>query len=80
MLKQRQSLSVWFDRKQRVDESHYYIGRTEEEQKNFSEAIAEFEKVQQGEYYIDAKARIASIYVERDGIDKAQTYLKKLAW
>ncbi len=66
------------DRKQRVDESHYYIGRTEEEQKNFSEAIAEFEKVQQGEYYIDAKARIASIYVERDGIDKAQTYLKNL--
>ena len=66
------------DRKQRVDESHYYIGRTDEEQKNFSEAIAEFEKVQQGEYYIDAKARIASIYVERDGIGKAQTYLKEL--
>ena len=66
------------DRQQRVDESHYYIGRTDEEQKNFSEAIAEFEKVKQGEYYIDAKARVASIYVERDGIDKAQTYLKGL--
>ena len=66
------------DRKQRVDESHYYIGRTDEEQKNFSEAITEFEKVKQGEYYIDAKARIASIYVERDGINKAQTYLKDL--
>lgn len=66
------------DRQQRVDESHYYIGRTDEEQKNFSEAIAEFEKVKQGEYYIDAKARMASIYVERDGIDKAQTYLKSL--
>ena len=66
------------DRQQRVDESHYYIGRTDEEQKNFSEAIAEFEKVKQGEYYIDAKARVASIYVERDGIDKAQTYLKSL--
>jgi tetratricopeptide (TPR) repeat protein len=66
------------DRKQREDESHYYIGRTDEEQKNYSEAIAEFEKVQQGEYYIDAKARIASIYVERDGIGKAQTYLKDL--
>ena len=65
-------------RKQRVDESHYYIGRTDEEQKKFSEAIAEFEKVQQGEYYIDAKARIASIYVKRDGIDKAQSYLKDL--
>ena len=66
------------DRQQRVDESHYYIGRTDEEQTNFSEAIAEFEKVKQGEYYIDAKARVASIYVERDGIDKAQTYLKSL--
>jgi len=66
------------DRKQREDESHYYIGRTDEEQKNFSEAITEFEKVQQGEYYIDAKARIASIHVERDGIGKAQIYLKDL--
>ncbi len=65
-------------RKQRVDESHYYIGRADEEQKNFTEAIAEFEKVKQGEYYIDAKARIASIYVKRDGIDKAQAYLKDL--
>lgn len=66
------------DRKQRVDESHYYIGRTEEEQKNYSDAIAGYEMVQQGEYYIDAKARIASIYAERDGIGKAQTYLKDL--
>ncbi len=65
-------------RKQRVDESHYYIGRTDEEQKKYSEAIDEFEKVKQGEYYIDAKARIASIYVKRDGIDKAQSYLKEL--
>ncbi len=66
------------DRKQRVDESHYYIGRTDEELKNYSEAIAEFENVKQGEYYIDAKARIASIHAERDGLDKAQSYLKDL--
>lgn len=66
------------DRKQRVDESHYYIGRTSEEQKNYSDAIAEYNEVKQGEYYIDAKARIASIYAERDGIEKAQSYLKEL--
>ena len=66
------------DRKQRVDESHYYIGRTDEELKNYADAIAGYEMVQQGEYYIDAKARIASIYAERDGIDKSQTYLKEL--
>lgn len=65
------------DRKQRVDESHYYIGRTDEEQKSYTDAIAAFEMVQRGEYYIDAKARIASIYAERDGIGKAQTYLKE---
>jgi len=65
-------------RKQRVDESHYYIGRTDEELKNYSSAIEEFEKVQQGEYYVDAKARIASIYAERDGVEKAQSYLKDL--
>ena len=64
------------DRKQRVDEAHYYIGRAEEEQKNYVAAIDEYEKVPEGQYYIDAKARIASIYAERDGIAKAQSYLK----
>jgi tetratricopeptide (TPR) repeat protein len=66
------------DRKQRVDEAHYYIGRAEEEQKNYVEAIDEYEKVPEGQYYIDAKARVASIYAERDDIGKAQSYLKDL--
>ncbi len=66
------------DRKQRVDEAHYYIGRANEEQKKYVEAIDEYEKVPQGQYYIDAKARIASVYAERDNIEKAQSYLKEL--
>jgi tetratricopeptide (TPR) repeat protein len=66
------------DRNQRTDEGHYYIGRADEEQENYAAAISEYESVKQGQYYIDAKARIATIYVKRDGIGKAQTYLKEL--
>lgn len=66
------------DRNQRTDEGHYYIGRADEEQDNLAAAISEYESVKQGQYYIDAKARIATIYAKRDGIGKAQTYLKEL--
>ncbi len=38
-------------RGQRKDEGHYYLGRVAEEQNNLKEAIAEFEKVEQGQYY-----------------------------
>ena len=65
-------------RDQRRDEGHYYLGRVAEEQKNFQTAISEFEKVEKRQYYLDAKARIASIYVELDGIEKAQQYLRGL--
>ena len=66
------------ERGQRKDEGHYYLGRVAEEQKELQGAIAEFEKVEQGQYYLDAKARIGTIYVELDGIEKAQQYLKDL--
>ena len=63
-------------RKHRVDEGHYYLGRISEEQDDLQAAIEEFEKVEQGQYYLDAKARIAVIYVELYGIEKSQQYLK----
>ncbi len=66
------------ERDQRKDEGHYYLGRVAEEQNALQEAIAEFEKVEQGQYYLDAKARIGSIYVKLDGIEKAQKYLKEV--
>ncbi len=66
------------DRNHRRDEGRYYLGRVEEEQGNLTGAIAELEQVQQGQYYLDAQARIASIYVDLEGIDKAQRYLKEL--
>lgn len=64
------------DRNHRKDEGHYYLGRVEEEQKNLQAAVSEFDQVQQGQYYLDAKARIATIFVETKGIEKAQEYLK----
>ena len=64
------------DRNHRKDEGHYYLGRVEEEQNNLQAAISEFDKVEQGQYFLDAKARSASIFVKIDGIETAQKYLK----
>ena len=63
---------------QREDEGHYYLGRIAEEQNDFPTAIAEFEKVGKRQYYLDSRARIASIYADLEGLDKAQQYLAEL--
>lgn len=63
---------------QRKDEGHYYLGRIAEEEKDFQTAIAEFEKVEKRQYYLDARARIASIHADLEGLEKAQQYLAEL--
>ena len=63
---------------QRKDEGYYYLGRIAEGQDNLQAAIAEYENVEQGQYYLDAKARIASLYAKLDGVEKAQKYLADL--
>ncbi len=65
-------------RGQRKDESRYYLGRIEEEQGNLQAAVNEFQQVGHGQYYMSAKARIAGLYVEIDGLKKAQQYLRGL--
>lgn len=66
------------DRNQRSDEGHYYLGRVAEEQDEKQTAIDQYESVDQGQYYIDAKARIASLYADLYGVVRAQSYLKDL--
>ena len=66
------------DRNQRSDEGRYYLGRVAEEQGDKQAAINEYESVSHGQYYLDAKARIASIYAEIYSTERAQKYLKDL--
>jgi len=66
------------DRNQRSDEGRYYLGRVAEEQDEQQTAIDAYESVSQGQYYIDAKARIASLYAEIHSTERAQEYLKDL--
>ncbi len=66
------------DRNQRTDEGRYYLGRVAEELNEQQTAIDEYESVAQGQYYLDAKARIASLYAEIHSTEKAQQYLKEL--
>lgn len=73
-----ESFNRLVQRGQRKEEGHYYLGRVAEEQKELRKAIVKFEKVGQGQHYMDARARIATIYAELDGIEKAQQYLNDL--
>ena len=62
----------------RKDEGHYYLGRIAEELNDFQTAIAEFKKVEKRQYYLDSRARIASIYADLKGLERAQQYLAEL--
>jgi tetratricopeptide (TPR) repeat protein len=59
----------------RVDDAHYYLGRVAEEQGNKQEAIAEFQKVGEGEQYLESVARIAGLYAETKDLNFAREYL-----
>ncbi|MDE0249439.1 MAG: tetratricopeptide repeat protein [Gammaproteobacteria bacterium] len=74
----RASFSRLVERKQRKDEGHYYLGRIAEAQQDLTAAIAEYEKIEKRQYFLDAKSRIAFLYAEHDSLEKAQQYLEEV--
>lgn len=63
---------------QRVDEAHYYLGRIAEDQERFTEARHWYAKVPQGEYYLEAQIRIASLLAKEDNMRGARDHLQGL--
>ncbi len=62
---------------QRADEARYYLGRVTEERQRYDEAIERYGQVKQGQFYIDAQARIAAIFGQRGQLPKGREYLKR---
>ena len=52
-------------------QAHYYLGRIQQSQKEYMPAIANYDRVTEGEYLLDAKIRLAGLLAETGQIDKA---------
>jgi tetratricopeptide (TPR) repeat protein len=60
------------------DTAIFYLGRIAETEKSFEDALLWYKKVQKGDNYLNAQARIASIYAERNQLDKAIEHLQSV--
>jgi len=59
-------------------QAHYYLGRIQQSQGEFMPAIANFERVAEGPYMLDARIRTAALLAETGQVDKALKKLKLL--
>lgn len=64
--------------KDQRDTAIFYLGRIAETEKNFDEALIWYRKVEKGDNYLNAQARIANIYVERNQLEKAIEHLQSV--
>ncbi|MDH5472518.1 MAG: tetratricopeptide repeat protein [Gammaproteobacteria bacterium] len=59
-------------------QAHYYLGRIQQSQNEIMPAIANFERVLDGEYMMDARIRTAGLYAKIGQVDEALERLKVL--
>lgn len=59
-------------------QAHYYLGRIQQSQNEIMPAIANFERVQGGEYMMDARIRTAGLYAKIGRVDDALAKLQVL--
>jgi tetratricopeptide (TPR) repeat protein len=63
---------------QKTDIAHYYLGRIEQSNEQYKNAIAHYIKVANGPYVFEAKLRIASLFARLDRVDEAIEQLEIL--
>ena len=66
------------DENRRLDESFYYLGMIAEELGDSEQAQAMYLEVAFGEWYLEASMRLADLYYETEGVDKAREHLKSV--
>lgn len=71
-------LSHLIELDKKIDIAHYYLGRIEQNKKQFKSAIANYIKVVNGTYVFEAKLRIASLFARLDRVDDAVNQLNIL--
>ena len=71
----KQYFQALIDDNRRLDESNYYLARISEELGESEQAVKFYQEVAFGELYLDAAMRLAELYVEEAGIEKARSHL-----
>ena len=73
--KAKQFFQALVDDNRRLDESNYYLARISEELGETEQAASYYQEVAFGDLYLDAAVRLAELYAEQDGLDKARKHL-----
>jgi tetratricopeptide (TPR) repeat protein len=63
---------------ERVDDAQYFIGRIAEERKATAQAMAAYNKVSGGQYYVEANSRIAALMAQQGQLPHARAHLQSL--
>lgn len=63
---------------QRMLGASFYLGRLYEKQKDFDRALEHYLAVRQGEFYLNAQARAASILADMGDLDRAREHLHSI--
>jgi len=66
------------DRDAHPDPAHYYLGRVQQNQGDIGVAIANYQRVSGGEYYLDARIRAAALLAASGDVEKAMVQLQSL--
>ncbi len=67
-----------YDSGKRKDDAAYYLGRIEEQSKNWEQAIQWYEKVTRGDYHFDAQVRIAQVMAGEGRVQEARHWVQNL--
>ncbi|MBI3188230.1 MAG: tetratricopeptide repeat protein [Gammaproteobacteria bacterium] len=71
-------LQLLIDKGHHSSQAHYYLGRIQQSQGKLVVAIANFERVEKGEYYLDAHIRAAGLLAMTGAVDQAMVQLQNL--
>ncbi len=74
----KQYLQELIDKGYRNEQAHYYLGRIQQNEGEDMPAIANYERVNSGEYWLDARIRSASLLARSGKTDKALKQLETL--
>lgn len=71
-------LQTLIDKGYHSAQAHYYLGRIQQSQGKLVVAIANYERVEQGDYFLDAHIRAAGLLAMTGEVDKAMLQLQNL--
>lgn len=74
-----EQLHTLVEQRQRRQVAHYYLGQIAEARGNPVEALAHYAEVEEGDHFVDAQVRTASLLAERGDLEAARAHLHGVA-